>query len=935
MEFDMRIEVATPPNVSAKEKGDLLEQFASDFLKMQNYEVDTEVRVTASELDLLCKHRVNQKVIYVECKAHRKTLDANVLKNLLGTITFKDYQEGWLISTGPLGKEAKGFQHDWENKPTEQSQRLSIYTPNRIIEAFTNAHLIRHLPHDSAVKKIGEDSLGDWVLLITSYGRYWIATCLSGGVPEGVLVYSAKTAQLITDAKLLKNLAKTDTSLNTLDFEYISNIGDPLTNPKTFSNLKPVVEVQHGDSWSDYRPARPKDFVGRQEVQTKIIHFLEDVKKQNTRTRVFAITGNSGMGKSSLIAKLRDRVRNKRYRQSLFIYAVDIRAATDASYVQSSLLSCLYQAAKNGFGYDDANALKISNLSEPLESPSIKKFLTALEQKKQVVCLVFDQFEELYSKSELFDVFEASQRLFLSIISARSNLVLGFAWKSDSTVQQNHPAYFMWHNLADYRMQVELGRFKHSEASQAITLFEKELGEKLQSRLRRQLIENSQGYPWLLKKWSILIYELIQAGASQFELMDKALDVELLFRKDLQNLSQAERICLNLIAQNAPADWFEMLEASGQDILRALLDKRLVVRSGDRLNLYWDIFREFVLTNKVPLIPLTYLPAYPSLKTTLMMAQQLDSTVPRSYAELSKIANLKENSVANVIRDLIMFGVATGGQSHVKLAEGMTDSSPKQVLRKLRDVLKHHALTMNLSKLEESTSITEADIIDLLKKINPAAQHREPTWKVYADRMGQWLSATGYIVPTREGWKVEDQSDVNSEFAKVSIGHYKQEGFFVGSTSPAKTVEALEWFMSRPPQLWSEFEAAGYKNAAIVLRNLQIINNVGGKYLLTEPYQKKKSSVEIVWNAASKETVLVKVIEFLRNHPLANGDTIGQFVNDEYGRNWSPASKRRVGNSLKKWAQWIILGIDSNSIPEPLGPRSKSKIRKIDQPSLF
>lgn len=315
----MRIEVAAPQNASTKEKGDLLEQFASDLLKTQNYEVDTEVRVTASELDLLCKHRVNQRVIYVECKAHRKTLNANVLKNLLGTITFKDYQEGWLISTGPLGKEAKGFQHDWENKPTQQSQKLSIYTPDRIIEAFTNAHLIRRLPHDSAIEKVGEDSLGDWVLLITPYGRYWVATCLSGGVPEGVLVYSAKTAKLITDAKLLKNLAKTDTSLNTLDFEYISNVGDSLTNPKTLSNLKLVVEVQHGDSWSDYRPARPKDFVGRQEVQTKVIHFLEDVEKQNTRTRVFAITGDSGMGKSSLIAKLRDRVRNKRYRQS-FVY---------------------------------------------------------------------------------------------------------------------------------------------------------------------------------------------------------------------------------------------------------------------------------------------------------------------------------------------------------------------------------------------------------------------------------------------------------------------------------------------------------------------------------------------------------------------------------------------------------------------------------------
>ena len=105
----MKIEVATTSDTPAKEKGDLLESLASGLLKAQSYRVTTQVRVTASELDLLCEHTVSGKTIYVECKAHRESLSSNCLTNLLGTVTLKDYEEGWLISTAPSAKTQKDF----------------------------------------------------------------------------------------------------------------------------------------------------------------------------------------------------------------------------------------------------------------------------------------------------------------------------------------------------------------------------------------------------------------------------------------------------------------------------------------------------------------------------------------------------------------------------------------------------------------------------------------------------------------------------------------------------------------------------------------------------------------------------------------------------------------------------------------------------------
>ena len=169
--------------------------------------------------------------------------------------------------------------------------------------------------------------------------------------------------------------------------------------------------------------------------------------------------------------KLRERASNIRNRSSFFFYAVDVRAATGPSYILWSLLACLKKASARGFGANIDESIRISDYCEPLASPSIREFLKTLEEKSQVVCLVFDQFEELYSKPELFPVFEEAQRLFLSAAGSGSNLVLGFAWRTDSTVQQGHPSYFMWHRLSDHRFEIGLAPFSHSEASMALTPF--------------------------------------------------------------------------------------------------------------------------------------------------------------------------------------------------------------------------------------------------------------------------------------------------------------------------------------------------------------------------------------------------------------------------------------------------------------------------------
>jgi len=90
----MKIEVIASPNMSTTDKGNLLENLSKEILENQSYSVTQQLRLTATEIDLLCEHNVNRKRIYVECKAHREGIKAKVLTQLLGTIDLKEYQEG-------------------------------------------------------------------------------------------------------------------------------------------------------------------------------------------------------------------------------------------------------------------------------------------------------------------------------------------------------------------------------------------------------------------------------------------------------------------------------------------------------------------------------------------------------------------------------------------------------------------------------------------------------------------------------------------------------------------------------------------------------------------------------------------------------------------------------------------------------------------------
>jgi hypothetical protein len=70
----------------------------------------------------------------------------------------------------------------------------------------------------------------------------------------------------------------TDCSLRSLNFEFSAQQleqfkGGPAKESPQYSGQ--IIEVKQGESWDDYRPARPRDFVGREASQQRLLEFLE------------------------------------------------------------------------------------------------------------------------------------------------------------------------------------------------------------------------------------------------------------------------------------------------------------------------------------------------------------------------------------------------------------------------------------------------------------------------------------------------------------------------------------------------------------------------------------------------------------------------------------------------------------------------------------
>ena len=892
------IEVCAKENASTTAKGKLLEKLASEILEVQQYKVIETVRVTGMELDVLAKHKINNTTVFVECKTWDSILPADVVTKLLGNVVMRNADAGWLITTGALSKDAKGIQEEWESREDEKRSLLSFYTSDRIIQLLLDTKLIRKCVYINDGLEDGYEQGENVLLLITDIGRYWVMPIVAQntGLVTSVAAFEASSGKPIKDEKIIEELKARKNKYS--NYEWMTEERKNKDAEKALLNeYSSVVPIITGDSWNDYRPARPEDFVGRKQNIKEVMNFLDDIIANKIETRLFAIKAPSGMGKSSLISKLTSVANNAKRKKKYFIYAVDVRTAISQRYAEFAFRSCILEAHKKGFLNLGGSNFEMTSIEQIFQEEYFIEALKKLKEEGKCIVLIFDQFEELLSKKELWELFYSIRNLSNLIDAEKQNFVLGFAWKTDSFVPLDHPAYEMWSSLRERRREFNIMPFSVNEIRSAIKVFGNQLGDTINPVLRNYLINQCQGYPWLLKKLCIHVFDLLNEGSTQENVIGRKLEIKELFDRDIAELTGEEDSCLKDIARDTPADYSRILDLYGNNVLQLLINKRIVIHRGSKLTLYWDIFRDYIINGSTPSITLDYIPqcAFSTICRVIMVLLENGNTL--STDELSDKVGLTNSTLDNAMIDLVMFGLAKRESGKICL----TVDSFNLGIELLWDFFKRHIVYI-IGQKELKSEFPYSDFKELFVKIYREKMLNDKTKNVYSSKLFVWFVKLNFFSFEGSNYTFKtpeiDNIKVDNE-RRRSRSRYgaRTTGLFWGQASPDKVIEVWK-LIKYEGKKYSELKSRGYRNAIEVLTTTIGIEHREDELIIL------KELKEIFGTINESDTIRYVKQLIVENNNIKSLE-VGERLNSKFHRNWLRSSKMRYGNALLLWSKFL------------------------------
>ena len=866
------------------QRGDFFEKLANSIFSSQRYKVSGNIQFTGREFDLHCEHidRSNERCL-VECKA-KQSLSCDEIKKFVFSANFDNFDFGFFLYTRNFQRQVAGLIKELD--ADERYKNLYFWEAEKVIELLVASKSIIEFSFEQKSLEVSK------VILLYSYkGIYYIPILSAGTIPTHFTILDGKNLSGIEDPERIKEIQDYIEELNSLEFhqDNISVQAPEIEVPE----METITEIQSSDSWDDYKPAALKYFVGRKRQKDKIFGFINDVRNNSNDKRVFYIDGKSGWGKSSLMSDLRERCRNKHYRNKYLSTVIDSRSANSNNFLPLAYELLINKAAQEKFIPNKFSLIKIPSSFDIIGDELSQELMSWLEENSKVLILVFDQFEDVFRKE---GVFKSFYKFLLDINNKQTNIILGFSWKSEVNIPIENESYHLWQQSRDHAFQITLDEFDAAESKSIIKQLEKDISAKFDIDFIRKVIDNSQGYPWLVKKLCIHIKKKVNQGLNIDDLYEQDFHVESLFTSDLEELSPEEVQALRFIAKRAyedqALDITELDEVVKSDTVQHLIHKRFVIKSGTKYNIYWDIFRDYLVLNVIPPIGETFLirqPVNSVYEAFCAFSHGNNLSIEEFMAKTSSSG--AEGAALNKLRELRSIGLVNYKNGTYTIKVDQHDINKEFFIDYVHDKLEKHSFTLELQKIQ-GRDIGLDDLTKIIDNKIQSTNFSKKTLETYGQTFLGWLDFSEIKIPNLSAAMMRRAKNALSYTPQMNPSDVED---FIVSVNNGYTLCKSK----REQKLLYDSKSIGlirYSSGEIafnkVLEGINVDNSIERRYAIATG-AKKIDKIKVAYEILT-ENPSIKSRNF-KNH-------IGNILD---GLN-SQVYKNKTSRTLFLWAEYII-----------------------------
>lgn len=871
------------PQSQATARGHLFEKFVAKLFGAYGCEEprteNLNLRQNGYELDISTKFILSREAAIAECKAYSSPLPLKDLSNFYGKLSTARFDEssvhGWFVAIPGLTAEGNQLARKIESS----DKRFRLITVLDIYQLITSKGWVKELI-------LNKDTIvSDHGVLITEAGLYTVAKQLDPitRMPVKIIIRSGGAPLDVENISLLSS-SDYGGGLPVQDCELAHEV---ILSSVSVEAPALVTVVGSREDFEYQFPAAPEFFVGRKDILQRIKKTSEDAGLKGS---VVVLNAQSGWGKSSLALRLAHQAEKSGGAAVVF----DTRTATTPAYVAAALRRALTAAAEKG------------NLVLPLESSfaSLQSAISTIRlsewRSPAPLAIFFDQFENVFRDPRLTQEF---RDLALAVRELPIPILLGFSWKTDLVGLTESYPYRLRDEIRGVANVISVEPFGPKDVGTLLGRLAKAAQTPLSADLKQRLREYSQGLPWLLKKLASHILKQLQAGTTEETLLSESLNIEGLFEQDLAGLQSTEIDALKTIAREAPVLVSDIVERVSPDVIQSLVDQRLIVRVGERVDVYWDIFREFLISGKVA-VEDTYILRMRPASTSKLLQYLVSRGGEVSASEAAQYLSMSLHVVFNTSRELRQLGILVPKSGSMLLAEQFRAGAivEADIRARVAKALKRHTVFTKLHEMIGVAPLPEINIDALAREMPalfPALEATHNTWRIYALSFASWLDYSGLMQLRGQFVGPSKITPSINILGKVEPGRRTRT---FPQCAPKVALEYLNSKMFSSSFKLSISVEQKAQNDLILLGLFDVKNNVVNLDLANR-LLRPESMQETLLDALHEVPGGASAISLIKNNASADAMSVGEVLRDAYGARWADATKRIAGTKFRAWVR--------------------------------